>query len=449
MIKEPETQIFTNPHFILFEKNYDYIETLRSQNNFSWEALNKEFGNLCKNGEVLRSSYSRFRRKKATILYEKITPTILTSETTKEISQEEKFSFQSGIEDKVRDTKEFTFTADKIPTEEEIIFHFNLDTNKYKIDRIYHKTSFGGKYAITISISPKVFTELIQLNEDFLEKISKIKPLEITESTKKDNNNNLLEKEKACLLIPKQDAHFNKFDIGGENDIEVRFQEFKDTLINQLNKIIRSHDLEKIVYIIGSDEFNSEWTSMTTKGTPQTNILTYNEAFEKICDFNIEIIRKLLWYGDEVEVVLLNGNHDHNVGWHLGHLLKKVFSITKTISVNTSIENTKLIPMFDTLCMLNHGDTNKPKDLANKFPIIAKDIWSDYSNHIVISGDKHHELAQDFNGIRTYQVPQLSKAKSEWDDKKIYLGSKPELISFLFEEDNLYSINRSYLKVNK
>jgi len=443
MSEESEKNLFTNPHFVLFDKNYSYIESLRSKNNFSWEALNKEFGNLCKNGEVLRSSYSRYRRKRSSMIEEikDVGP------ITQSIEIEDKYQFLSGVEDKIKDTKEFTFTADKIPTELEIIEHFNLDITKYKIDRIYHKTSFGGKYAITISISPKVFTELIELNEEFLERLSGIKPLEV-EVSKKTKITSVLNKEKGCLLIPKQDAHFNKFDIGGENDIDNRFKEFNDTLLNQLNKIIKSHELEKIVYIVGSDEFNSEWTNATTKGTPQSNILTYNEAFEKICDFNIEIIKKLLFYCDEVEVVLLNGNHDHNVGWHLGHLLKKVFSLTKSVSVNTSVENTKLIPMFDSLCMLNHGDTNKPRDLANKFPIIAKDIWSDYSNHIVISGDKHHELAQDFNGVRTYQVPQLSKAKSEWDDKKIYLGSKPELITFLFEEDNLYSINRSFLKIN-
>jgi hypothetical protein len=84
----------------------------------------------------------------------------------------------------------------------------------------------------------------------------------------------------------------------------------------------------------------------------------------------------------------------------------------------------------------------KPKDLATKFPIIAKDKWSSFDNYFVITGDKHHEVAHDFNGVRTYQVPQLSTAKSAWDDKKGHSCSKAESVLFLFEEDGLSAILR-------
>lgn len=358
-------------------------------------------------------------------------------------TSKDQFVYTSGKEDKTKGTKEFTFTADNIPTEEEIINHFNIDTNRFFINQVYHKTSFSGKYAITVSLLASKTQPLIEVDFEFLHKISQIKPIGIVDTKYKYE---FTENPKASLLIPKQDAHWNKRDINGKNSIESRFRVFTTTLLYQLEKIIKSNNLEKITYIIGSDEFNSEWTKATTHGTPQDNILTYQQSFEKISEFNIDTIKLLRLYAPNVEVVLLNGNHDHNAGWHLATLLKQVFKDSIGISVNDSIDNTKVIDFHSTLCLLNHGDAIKPKDLAAKFPIIAKDVWSNYKKYMVISGDKHHELAHDFHGTMFYQVPQLSEAKSDWDDKKGYITSIPELMLFLFEEDGLSGILRKEIK---
>jgi hypothetical protein len=45
-----------------------------------------------------------------------------------------------------------------------------------------------------------------------------------------------------------------------------------------------------------------------------------------------------------------------------------------------------------------------------------------------------------------YQVPQLSNAKSKWDDKMGFNTSKAELLTFLFEEDGLSNILRKPIK---
>ena len=197
---------------------------------------------------------------------------------------------------------------------------------------------------------------------------------------------------------------------------------------------------------MGSDEFNSEWTGATTKGTPQSNIVSYQEGFRRISNYTIELIKLLRYYTPKVEVVLLNGNHDHNVSWHLAHLLEQVFSKNDSITIDSDLKNTKILEYSSNLILMNHGDEMKPKDLATKFPIIAKDKWSSFDNYFVITGDKHHEQAYDYNGVRTYQVPQLSTAKSSWDDKKGHLCSKAELVTFLFEQDGLSNILRKPIK---
>lgn len=353
------------------------------------------------------------------------------------------FIYLSGKENKTDGSKSFDFTADRIPTEQEIIEHFNIDTKSFRINQIYHKTSFGGKYAITVSLLANKGQDAISLSDEFVEKLGKIEPLpSITIfNTSFDNS-----KPSACLVIPKQDAHWNAYDVKGENSIEDRFARFTKTLHVQLEKVSLTNQLEKIIYIVGSDEFNSEYSNTTTKGTPQQNILTYEQSFEKITEFNIETIKLLKSYGKEVQVVLLNGNHDHYVGWHLANVLKHVFKNHGTISVNDSTENTKIVNYKNNLILLNHGDASSPKELGAKFPVLAHSIWSNYTNYVVICGDKHHERSSDINGVICYQVPQLSKAVSAWSDKKGYLVSKSELLTFLFEEDELTNILRKQIK---
>jgi hypothetical protein len=430
------------------KQHFDTISNLRTTKNFKWETVSAQIApNL--NPEYVRS---RFRK----ISTKRIEPTALAFTTSgkgvipynslsdtfkKTIGKiENTINYISGKEDKKQGTKEFTFTADKIPTEQEIIKHFNIDTTKWFISQIYHKTSFGGKYAITVNQRAKVGNQTINIDEDFLESIKQIKPLATISNIVVNN------KEKACLLIPKQDAHWDKRDVDGNNNIEERFETFTKSLLSQLEKIQLTNSLEKIIYIVGSDEFNSEWTGTTTKGTPQSNIVSYQEGFKRISNYTIELIKLLRLYTPKVEVILLNGNHDHNVSWHLAHLLEQIFSKNESITIDSDLKNTKILEYSSNLILMNHGDEMKPKDLATKFPIIAKDKWSSFDNYFVISGDKHHELAHDFNGVRTFQVPQLSTAKSAWDDKKGHLCSKAELVTFLFEKDGLSNILRKPIK---
>jgi len=415
-------------------KNFEKVEMWRNSKNFSWREVTEDLGNKSIDGEYIRSRYKWFRKKGGEFIK---TPLFIPN------IDEKKYSFTYGKEDKSKGTKEFTFTADNIPTEEEIISHFNIDTTKYRINQIYHKTSFGGKYAITVSLLANKGNQTIDIDYNFIHKISNIQPIEKINLTVNKLKGSL---PVASVIIPKQDAHWNKSDIDGNNSIEDRFVSFTKILLNQLEKTAKVNQIEEILYIVGSDEFNSEWTSATTKGTPQQDSISYTKSFEKISEFNIEIIKLLRFYSPKVKVMLLNGNHDHNVSWHLAHLLKHVFSKNETIEINDSLENTKFYSYRGTLTLLNHGDAIKPKDLAAKFPILAKEQWSNHTNFMVLTGDKHHEVAHDFNGVTWYQVPQLSPARSKWDDKCGHGTSKPELLTFILEEGHLSNIFRTPIK---
>lgn len=431
-------------------KRYAYISEAKQNGTISWVAIKDEFHQetgFDLHKDYFRSVFKNIKVHTPTIGYMHVVGTEIPSGDYKVETTPIPVSFQylTGNENKDKGTKEFIFTADNIPTEEEIVDHFNIDLTKYRISQIWHKTTPGGKYSISVNLQALRGNETINLDDEFISKLSNIEPIVKIETPLLDLQS-IHTKPNACLFIGKQDIHWNKWDMNGNNSIEKRFTTFTQTILIQLEKILKTNTLEKIIYVVGSDEFNSEWTGATTKGTIQKDILTYDQAFEKVSEFSIEFIKLLRYYTTKVEVVLLNGNHDHNVSWHLANLLKHVFSKNESITIDTELVNTKILEYQSNLILINHGDEMKPKDLATKFPIIAKEKWSQFDNYFVISGDKHHEQAYDYNGIRTYQLPQLSKAKSIWDDKKGHLCSKAELVTFLFEEDGLSNILRKEIK---
>lgn len=307
------------------------------------------------------------------------------------------------------------------------------------VDRSWLKSHKNGKWTYSILVVNKQHSP-IKFQDEFIKFLSNYEAPIFTKPTKKLSN-----KKSVSVIIPKQDAHFNKHDINGDNDIHHRFNQIFFKTIDVIDKIEISSDIKEIVYLIGGDQFNSEWTGLTTKGTPQSNILSYQESFELICNHEINTIQYLLESSNKVKIVFVPGNHDEFVGWHLIHFLSSFFRNIENIEFDSSINNTKYHRYNNTAIMFNHGDAVKPKDLAATFPIGFKKEWSLCDNYVILTGDKHHELSMDIHGIRFYQLPQLSNAKSKWDDKNQYVCEKAELQIFVISENN--GINEIYKEI--
>ncbi len=305
-----------------------------------------------------------------------------------------------------------------------------VNLEKYKINSYWTKQR-GEKFTSSLlcTLIKKDSAEGFQ--NEFKEFLKDFSPLSIWQPKLQEYSN----KPKISLILPRQDAHFNKLDINGANDIEERFLDEAYAVNNFVNKALATNYIEEIVYIVGSDQFNSEWTSLTTKGTPQQNILSYQEAFKVICEHESAMIAGLSKVCDNLKVVFIPGNHDQYVGWHLVNWLEAYLK-NLNIEFDNSTLNTKYHKYGNTAIMLNHGDAIKPAALASQFPIGFKDKWSQCENYIILTGDKHTELAMDFNGIKFYRVPQLSTSTSAWDDKQGYINSKAEATAFVITKDN-------------
>jgi hypothetical protein len=331
---------------------------------------------------------------------------------------------------------------DEIRTLEELIKKCKIDTSKWEIVK-YVQNYWGNKenpyWQVKAWLSKKKEDNLFQQNFiDFLSSYSfhssEIEPPEVD-----------VDKSDACLVINKQDAHFDKHDVDGENDIESRFADIYQRLYTILAQAKLSNNIEKIIYIIGSDELNSEFTQTTTKGTPQQNIQTYHETFKLVCEFEKNIIKLLLENAERVDVIYVPGNHDEYVGWHLINWLS-AFYVDGRINFDCEPKYRKYVSYGETAMMFNHGDAMKPAKLAAIFPMEYRELWSYHGNFYIFTGDKHHELSQDFNGIKFYQIPAFSKAHSKWDEKNGYTSSRGEVTAFLIEKyDGITNIFKQYL----
>jgi UDP-2,3-diacylglucosamine pyrophosphatase LpxH len=317
-------------------------------------------------------------------------------------------------------------------SEQDLIKSHKVDTSKYVISRYYQRLLPNGKYTSTIEARLIKEDSPERFQDEFMSFLKGYRPT--ARSAAKPNNSK--KKPNASLILPKQDAHYNKFDIYGNNDINERFAEIEDSIHNALLTTIATKNISESVYLVGSDEFNSEWTNMTTKGTPQVNILSYQEGFEAICNHEIRSLQLLLSYSDNVKVVFIPGNHDEFAGWHLINWLSSYFRNEKRIQFDTATDNTKYYKFGTTAVMFNHGDVIKPSALAQKFPIGFKEGWSSCDHYIIITGDKHTELSMDIHGIKFYRVPQLSKSTSKWDEKQGYTDDKAEMNAFIISETN-------------
>lgn len=338
-------------------------------------------------------------------------------------------------EDIEKGTGEVTFNSDnEIKTLDELIQKCNIDTNKWEITKYvqnYWGSGTNPHWQVKAWLSVK--KEEGEFQNKFLEFLKDYK----SDYVKSGKEESLIDYvKKICLILPKQDSHLNKYDINGENDILDRFLTIEKSVLNMVGKAAGGRVIEEIVYIVGSDQFNSEWTSQTTKGTPQQNILPYQESFKLICNHEIKIINDLLKYSEKVKVIYIPGNHDEYVGWHLIHFLESYFAGEENIEFDSFTNNTKYHKYGNSAIMLNHGDAIKPKELAHKFPIGFKKEWSSCEHYYIMTGDKHHELSLDIHGIKFYQIPQLSKATSKWDDKQGYIDSKAEATAFVITKDN-------------
>lgn len=307
---------------------------------------------------------------------------------------------------------------------EQLYILHNIDKKQYTIKNYWSKVKSSGKFTSSV-FAVKNKGEIF----DVASFIHSYIPPKYEWNIKKYNVNS-----PASIIINKQDAHFNK--VGESSDtILKRTRDYENKIEHTIEKVSKIHSLDEIIYIIGSDHFNAEFTGTTVKGTPQDNIGSYTDSFREICSHETRVINYLLSRANSVKVFYLPGNHDAFVSFHMSEWLKAFFKGHERVSVCSEFQYTKYFSLYDTAVCINHGDVIKPEALAQIFPIAYKEGFAAASHWIVMCGDKHTELTRDIGGIKFYRISAISNAKSNWEKQKGYTITKAEITTLVIEPE--------------
>ena len=304
----------------------------------------------------------------------------------------------------------------------------------------YHVKAFLKKKAIA------TVDNLIEYFKEACEKIPKsnIKPFVI----KKSNKNDL---EPVLLEIDIMDAHIGKFCWAEEANSANYDTNIALNLVNQsieyfLNK--SSHlNVEKILFPIGNDFFNSEHNFRTSGGITEMHDDTrWQKSFKKALDLITTTVQKISLSTD-ISCPIVIGNHDEFKIQYFGFALSAFFTNNPRVEIDNRPIARKYIKYHNNLIGYCHGNDVKTKELPMLMSIEAKEDWASTEHKYINTGHVHHENSQEIYGINvrshSSQVP-----SDKWHFSRGFVGSKRQNSAKAYDrEDGL--IQTFYYKVKE
>lgn len=303
----------------------------------------------------------------------------------------------------------------------------NLD--KYVITNYWSKLLPSGKF--TSSVFSKLKTAKDYTAEDFAKFLQNYKSDYKKPSFPKKTSATLVDVE-----VSISDYHLGKKHITDDNTPRGRsFGYFKaaTTLVYDVKAL---YDIDTIVFPISNDFFHTDnYQNQTTNGTPQDTILNYAEEYElgfKLLVTTITMMREVC---NNIQVVLVQGNHDKTKSYYLAHALEVYFMEDENISFNREHSTVKGLMVGNTFIGYHHGNC-KIEELPLLFathPDYSKDFGNSKYRE-VHTGDKHHYMAKEVKGVRIQQMPSLS-GTDRWHLDNNYVHSIRAALALIYHKE--------------
>lgn len=332
-------------------------------------------------------------------------------------SKEKVVEWKENLEEGVAEIKGIAFSEPKSP--EEIIRILKIDTEKWKLSSYWNK-QHKDYWLISAMVTQKVLEPKDLLQETLQNFNPSYKPVaEVFVNDKFENP--------TVGILSIQDLHFGK-----EGNLSI-VDDFKDSIKSLILRSYYSHNLEKIIYVIGGDLLNMDtFGGLTTKGTPVDSELraqdAYNEAFDAMF-WSVNFIKQ---FCKELEVVYLPGNHDRLSSYHLVHALSKCFTQEISITFNATYEERKVVTWGQNFFAFEHGDVTKKMTAlvyATEFP----HQWGQTTFRTCYTGHFHTKKVTEFvtdnevHGFSIKHLPSLSKS-DYWHYHNKFTGSKRQAV---------------------
>ena len=326
-------------------------------------------------------------------------------------------------------TKHFeVLSATEPKTPEEIISLLNIDTTKWKLSQYWNKQKKDHWVVSALVTAVRVTKENIieQLLNNFSPEKLDIYYWPQDPEPKATNN--------YCGVFSIQDIHFGKE--GNEQVIE----DFNNAILDVCERTVKSHNLDKLIYVIGGDVLNADtFNGTTTSGTPVDNGMKPIEAYQEAFEALFWAIYQLSSITRHLEVVFVPGNHDRLSSYHLAHALSKAINIDN-VTFNVEPSERKVITWGNNFFAFEHGDVNtknSPMVYAFEFP----QDWGVTKYRTLYTGHYHLKRTSTFitedevNGFAIKIMPSLSRT-DYWHYHNKFVGSKRAAIMDIHEKYN-------------
>ncbi len=287
---------------------------------------------------------------------------------------------------------------------DELVKLHKVDLTRYKLYTYYSKLKSNGKFTSTVFATlkkPQDYTP-----EDFAKFLESYEPKPSTVTVvnwKTDEIKSTIDVEFSIA-----DFHLAKKTLDSET-MEDRKKQYASILDDLILKTLSAHKIDKAVFPISNDFFHSDnYQNTTTNGTPQDVLAGYDHEYEVGFDILVDAIQKLKRVANEVEVILVQGNHDRTKSFYVAHALEVFFRYTPKLTFKRDHSTTKSTVLGTTFIGYHHGNC-KIDDLPLLFAT-GKD-GKEFGNALyreVHTGDKHHYMAKEIKGVRIQQMPSLS-----------------------------------------
>lgn len=294
-----------------------------------------------------------------------------------------------------------------------------IDLDKYIIVNYWSKLLPSGKFTSSV-FSRKKQTEDYSL-EDFKKFLEGYTPKDIQISSMDFPSN---KKELVDLEISIYDFHLGKKTVGVTDTLDKRKETYLSVLIDLIEKVRACYNINKIVFPISNDFFHTDnYQNQTTEGTPQDTFDSYSNEYEAGFDLLVTSINYLNAVSNEVEVILVQGNHDRTKSFYLAHALEIVFKTTAAVSFIRHHSVTKFTTVGNTFIGYHHGNCK-----IEELPLIfatgenSSELFGRAKYREVHTGDKHHYMAKEIKGVRIQQMPSLS-GTDRWHEDNNYINN--------------------------
>jgi hypothetical protein len=329
-------------------------------------------------------------------LREKDTP--ITEEVIEYVSSTRKVNNEKG-------TLESTLVLDYEPKDDiELASLHKINLDKYVITNYWSKVLPSGKF--TSSVFSKLKKPQDYTPEDFAKFLQEYKPQHSAVKFVDIHP----DKKTVDVEISLSDFHLAKKVIDGNNDIEVRKAAYMHTVQELIKNVRAVYNIDVVVLPISNDFFHTDnYHNQTTNGTPQDVIVDYAQEYEHGFDLLVQVIDFLKANSEEVQVILVQGNHDKTKSYYLAHALEVYYKSHTDIYFDRSTSTVKGITLGSTFIGYHHGNC-KIEDLPLLFAT-HKNYSHEFGNAVyreVHTGDKHHYMAKEVKGVRIQQMPSLS-----------------------------------------